>query len=255
MRCRSILKWIGLTAISLTIVFLFSTIAHDDTASAAIDKVRQQTQGSLAAFDQNGQPAGECPLKHTEVKAQVSGFLSRVTVTQDFENKFPEKIEAVYTFPLPQAAAVDDLTMLIGERVIKGKIMLREQARAAYDAAKELGKVASLLDQERPNIFTQQVANIMPGQSIRIVISYVETLKYENGSYEWAFPMVVGPRYVSASPNQEETPRIKHTTTPHEFLLQAQPKACEPVTISHSKSIWMQVCRSLRSTQRLTKPK
>src|SRR6185369_8351540 len=208
MRCRSILKWIGLTAISLTIVFLLSTIAHDDTASAAIDKVRPSTQGSLAAFDQNGQPAGECPLKHTEVKALVSGFLSRVTVTQDFENTFTDKIEAVYTFPLPQAAAVDDLTMLIGERIIKGKIMRREEAQAAYAAAKEIGKVASLLDQQQPNIFTQQVANIMPGQSIRIVISYVETLKYENGSYEWAFPMVVGPRYVSASADQDDASRI-----------------------------------------------
>jgi Ca-activated chloride channel family protein len=129
MRCRSILKWIGLTAISLTVVFLLSTITRDNTASASIDNTRPQTQGSLEVFDQNGKPAGECPLKHTEVKAQVSGFLSRVTVTQDFENNFPNKIEAVYTFPLPQAAAVDDLTMLIGERVIKGKIMRREEAQ------------------------------------------------------------------------------------------------------------------------------
>ena len=66
-----------------------------------------------------GKQVGECPLKHTSVKAEVSGFLSRVTVTQDFENPFPHKIEAVYTFPLPQSAAVDDLTMLIGDRVVK----------------------------------------------------------------------------------------------------------------------------------------
>lgn len=205
MRCRSILKWIGLTAISLTIVFLVSAIAHDETTSAAQEKARAQSQGTLEVFDKNGQPAGECPLKHTAVKAQVSGFLSRVTVTQDFENKFNEKIEAVYTFPLPDAAAVDDLTMIIGERVIKGKIMRREEAKAAYAAAKQVGKIASLLDQERPNIFTQQVANIMPGQSIRIVISYVETLKYENGSYEWSFPMVVGPRYIPTTIAPEDS--------------------------------------------------
>ncbi|HKU72969.1 MAG TPA: TonB-dependent receptor [Pyrinomonadaceae bacterium] len=205
MRCRSILKWIGLTAISLTVVLVLSIIAYDDTTSAAQQKVRAQSQGSLEAFNKNGQPTGECPLKHTEVKAQVSGFLSRVTVTQDFENKFNEKIEAIYTFPLPDAAAVDDLTMIVGERVIKGKIMRREEAKAAYAAAKEVGKIASLLDQERPNIFTQQVANIMPGQSIRIVISYVETLKYENGSYEWSFPMVVGPRYIPIPKEQQES--------------------------------------------------
>src|SRR5687767_15590939 len=85
----------------------------------------QSNTGALRASDASGKPVGECPLKHTTVKAEVSGFISRVTVTQDFENPFTEKIEAVYVFPLPQAAAVDDLTMLIGERTIKGKIMRR----------------------------------------------------------------------------------------------------------------------------------
>ena len=99
--------------------------------------------------------------------------------------------------------------MLIGERVIKGKIMRREDAQAAYAAAKQVGKIASLLDQERPNIFTQQVANIMPGQSIRIVISYVETLKYEDGSYEWSFPMVVGPRYIPATAESNRNPLMQ----------------------------------------------
>ena len=151
--------------------------------------------GFLRATDSSGNTTSNCPLKHTSVKAEVSGFLSRVTVTQDFENPFSEKIEAIYTFPLPQSAAVDDLTMMIGDRIVKGKIMRREEAQATYANAKQLGKVAALLDQQRPNIFTQAVANIMPGQQIRIVISYVETLKYEDGSYEWSFPMVVGPRY------------------------------------------------------------
>ena len=233
MRCRAILKWIGLTAISLTIVLTLSNIARHDSAAAAIEKA--QTQGSLEAFNQNGEPAGECPLKHTEVKAQVSGFLSRVTVTQDFENKFSEKIEAVYTFPLPQAAAVDDLTMLIGERVIKGKIMRREEAKAAYAAAKQVGKVASLLDQERPNIFTQRVANIMPGQSIRIVISYVETLKYENGSYEWSFPMVVGPRYIPASSEQPET--TDASTQEDDASRISSPSAAASVRAGHDISL------------------
>src|SRR6185369_2149377 len=111
--------------------------------------------------------------------------------------------EAVYKFPLPQAAAVDDLTMLIGDRTVKGKIMRREEAQQAYAAAKQLGKIASLLNQERPNIFTQQVANILPGQRIRIIISYVETLKYEDGAYEWSFPMVVAERY-SPVANEEQ---------------------------------------------------
>src|SRR4029079_16524016 len=95
-----------------------------------------------------------------------------------------ERIEAVYTFPLPQNAAVDDMTMVIGQRTIRGRILRREDAKAVYEAAKAVGQRASLLDQERPNIFTQSVANILPGDQITITISYVELLKYEKGSYE-----------------------------------------------------------------------
>ncbi len=158
------------------------------------------TSGALTVTDSSGKPKGLCPLKHTDVKAEISGFISRVVVTQQFENSFKEKIEAVYTFPLPQNAAVDDMTMMVGERTIRGKILPRDEAQAVYDAAKSSGKVASLLDQERPNIFTQSVANILPGEQIKITISYVETLNYVNGAYEFVFPMVVGPRYVPGSP-------------------------------------------------------
>src|ERR1051325_11373251 len=154
------------------------------------------TQGSLQVVDPNGAPKAICPLKHTDVKAEISGFLARATVTQEFENPFKEKIEAVYTFPLPENAAVDDMTMIVGDRTVRGKILQREEAEAVYEAAKNRGQTASLLARERPNIFTQSVANILPGEKIKITISYVETLKYEEGSYEFVFPMVVGPRYV-----------------------------------------------------------
>ena len=158
------------------------------------------TSGALTVLDSSGKARAMCPLKHTDVKAEISGFISRVVVTQQFENPFKEKIEAVYTFPLPQNAAVDDMTMIVGERTVRGKILPREEAQAVYDAAKASGKIASLLDQERPNIFTQSVANILPGNEIKITISYVETLSYVNGAYEFVFPMVVGPRYVPGSP-------------------------------------------------------
>ena len=161
------------------------------------------TEGQLLAVDAKGQPAGPCPLKHTNVKAEISGFVARVTVTQQFQNPFPDKIEAVYTFPLPQAAAVDDMTIVIGERTVKGKIMRREEAQATYDAAKARGQTAALLNQQRPNIFTQAVANILPSQQINVEISYVETLKYEEGSYEWDFPMVVGEHYLPAARNSD----------------------------------------------------
>lgn len=139
---------------------------------------------------------GNCPLKHTDVQATVSGYVSRVCVKQQFHNPYKEKIEAVYTFPLPQDAAVDEMTMQVGNRLIKGSIKLKEQARRTYEDARSQGHVASLLDQERPNIFTQAVANIEPGQNIDIEIKYVNLLKYENGAYAFVFPTVVGPRFI-----------------------------------------------------------
>ena len=158
----------------------------------------QGTEGNLFARDQQG-PLGFCPLKSTRVRADISGFFARVTVLQEFENTYGDPIEAVYTFPLSQNSAVDRMTMTIGERVIRGKIMKREEAKKVYDAAKAAGQAAALLDQQRPNIFTQSVANIMPGEKVLVEISYVETLKYDEGSYEFVFPMVVGPRYIPAS--------------------------------------------------------
>jgi Ca-activated chloride channel family protein len=163
---------------------------------ATVSAQTGETSGSLTVIDGEGKPRRMCPLKHTDVKAEISGFISRVVVTQQFENPFKEKIEAVYAFPLPQNAAVDDMTMIVGERTVRGKILPREEARAVYEAAKSSGKVAGLLDQERPNIFTQSVANILPGEQVKITISYVETLSYVNGAYEFVFPMVVGPRYI-----------------------------------------------------------
>jgi Ca-activated chloride channel family protein len=183
----------------------------------------RETEGSLQVVDASGKQKNLCPLKHTDVKAEISGFLSRVVVTQEFENPFTEKIEAVYTFPLPQDAAVDDMTMTVGDRTVRGKILRREEAQAVYEAAKTSGQRASLLDQERPNIFTQSVANILPGEQIKITISYVETLKYLDGAYEFVFPMVVGPRYVpggvtgaqgSGPSNTEQVPDASRIAPP-----------------------------------------
>jgi Ca-activated chloride channel family protein len=195
-------SFVVLTAVAMIIVALAAHRSSLETVSAQTG----ETQGSLVVLDPDGKPKAQCPLKHTDVKAEISGFLSRVILTQEFENPFKEKIEAVYTFPLPQNAAVDDMTMIVGDRTVRGKILRREEAQAVYEAAKAGGQVASLLDQERPNIFTQSVANILPGDQIRITISYVEKLKYSGGAYEFMFPMVVAPRYVpGTSPaNQQE---------------------------------------------------
>jgi Ca-activated chloride channel homolog len=197
MRRKFFLRFLSVLAVSIAAAIGWASLRSSGNVVLAQNTV---TQGSLQVADPSGNLKAICPLKHTDVKAEISGFLSRVNVTQEFANPFNEKIEAVYTFPLPQNAAVDDMTLTVGDRTVRGKILQREEAEAVYEAARNNGQTASLLNQERPNIFTQSVANILPGEQIKITISYVEHLKYEAGSYEFVFPMVVGPRYIPGAP-------------------------------------------------------
>jgi Ca-activated chloride channel homolog len=135
------------------------------------------------------------PLKHTDVKAHITGYIATVDVTQQYHNPYSEKIEAVYVFPLPSNAAVNEFLMTIGDRRIRGIIRERAEAEKIYNEAKHQGYVTSLLTQERPNVFTQAVANIEPGKSIDVNIKFFHTLEYSDGWYEFIFPMVVGPRF------------------------------------------------------------
>ncbi len=192
------------TGVCLFFLCVFSISAFSQTGKI--------TEGSLRVMSAGGVSSGLCPLKNTDVKAEISGFISRVTITQTFQNPFPEKIEAVYTFPLPNDAAVDDMTIQIGERLIKGKIMERQKAQAIYDAAKQQGKVAALLEQQRPNIFTQAVSNITPNAEIKVIISYVETLKYADDTYEFMFPMTIGERYIPSSVGEQDAAKISPTS-------------------------------------------
>ncbi|MEA3400781.1 MAG: VIT domain-containing protein [Armatimonadota bacterium] len=173
-------------------------------APAAESDAPEVTQGALRVITGDGEAGQEklleFPLQHTDVQAEVAGMVADVTVTQTFANPFEDTIEAVYVFPLPQNAAVNDMTMKIGDRTIRGLIKKREEARQIYDEAREAGQTASLLEQQRPNIFTQSVANITPGAEIRIQIHYVQDLKYDDGTYEFSFPMVVGPRFIPGTP-------------------------------------------------------
>ncbi len=135
------------------------------------------------------------PLTRTVVRGKVSSFVAHVQVKQLYDNPYSEKIEAVYVFPLPQNAAVTDFVMTIGKRTIRGMIREKEEAKRVYNDALQQGYKASLLTQERPNIFKQKVANIEPGDEIDVAVTYFNTLKYAKGEYEFVFPMVVGPRF------------------------------------------------------------
>jgi len=136
------------------------------------------------------------PLLHTDAALDVRGLVASATVTQQYANSSSTPVEAIYVFPLPHDAAVYDLEIHIGNRVIRSVIHEREQAKRVYEQAKSEGKHAALLEQERPNIFTASVANIMPGDQIAVKLRYVQPLKWEDGKIRLEFPMVVGPRYV-----------------------------------------------------------
>ncbi|MEG5031570.1 VIT domain-containing protein [Microcoleus sp. AT3-D2] len=168
--------------------------------------------GGLFVKTQNTASEQVFPLKQTEVKAKITGNISRVEVVQKFENPFPESIEAVYVFPLPDEAAVDDMEIKIGSRTIKADIKLREEALEIYQKARQQGRTAGLLEQERDNIFTQSLANIKPGEKIEVTIRYTESLKFAGGDYEFVFPMVVGPRYISG--NSTDADRINPPVLP-----------------------------------------
>lgn len=213
------------------------------SAVAATPASDDLTEGQLRAVDATGQLRPPCPLEHTDVDVEVAGLVARVTVTQRFVNPFDETIEAVYLFPLSADAAVDRMTMKIGDRTIAGRIARREEARATYETARAEGRTASLLEQERPNVFTQSVANIPPGARVDVTISYVETLDYEDGRVEFVFPMVVGQRYLPAAAGKAEESMARLTTTSvksdtragHDVSIDVQIDAGVPVSAVSSK--------------------
>jgi Ca-activated chloride channel family protein len=156
-------------------------------------------QGTLLLRDEAGARLA-APLLSTDVHMDVSGMVARVQVRQRFVNPTAQWREAVYVFPLPDKAAVDHLTMHIGERVIEGQIKERAEARRTYDNAKAEGRKTTLVESERPNMFTTSVANIGPGEEIVVALEYQETLRYDDGSFRLRFPLAITPRYIPGTP-------------------------------------------------------
>lgn len=138
------------------------------------------------------------PLKKTKVKVNIAGVIAEVSITQVYENTGKNTLEAVYIFPASSRAAVFDMKMKIGEREIIAMVQEREKAGQMYEQAKTNGQTALLLEQERPNVFSMNVANILPGDVIEVELKYTEVLIPESGIYSFIFPTVVGPRYSNA---------------------------------------------------------
>ena len=150
--------------------------------------------GTLLYTSASGVYAATPPLS-TDIRVSIAGVVARVSVVQTFANKGGEFSEAVYALPLPDDAAVDRLTMKIGERIVEGEIREREQAERVYDAARAAGQHASLVRQNTPNLFTTAIANIAPGEAIEITIEYLQTARFDDGAFILRVPMTYTQRY------------------------------------------------------------
>ena len=147
-------------------------------------------------FVEGGDPdLDRLPLKDTRVDVAIAGVIADVTVRQVYENRGQRPLHARYVFPASTRAAVSGMTMTIGNVRIVAKIKEREQAKAEFESAKKDGKSTSLLEQSRPNVFTMNVANVLPGDTILVELKYTELLVPTEGMYEFVYPTVVGPRY------------------------------------------------------------
>ena len=173
--------------------------AHAQDRDAA---PRQKTESPYFFVKSDNPGVDQLPLKSTQVNVKVSGVIADVTVVQTYKNEGQRAIEAKYVFPGSTRAAVHGMNVRLADRLITAKIREKQQAKIEYDAAKQEGKTAALLEQHLPNVFQMNVANIMPGDDVKVELRYTELLLPTDGNYQFVFPTVVGPRYNSAQSGQ-----------------------------------------------------
>ena len=205
----SILRTVEKIAIFTIPAVVFLVALYPDCSRAAtgsqvemavVASVNEMEAGSLLLQQEGETTLRVAPTVDTDVMMDISGIVARVTVTQAFTNPTLKWLNGIYVFPLPETAAVDHMKMVIGERVIEGRIQRREEARKTYEQARQAGKKASLVEQQRPNLFTNNVANIGPGETIVVTIQYQETVAYQSAQFSIRFPMTVGVRYIPGTP-------------------------------------------------------
>ena len=222
----------------LVVLFLAHQADAEEMPLEKIEKVTEAKEGRLIFKAKDSLLAA--PTLKTEVQMRITGMIARVKVEQHFKNPTQDWLEGIYVFPLPEESAVDHLDMKVGTRVIEGQIKEKEAAKKTYEAAKQEGKKATLLEQERGNIFTSSVANVGPQEEITVAIEYQETLRYDQGQFRIRFPMVVAPRYIPGmptatgfmgtgfSPNTDQVPDGSRITPP---VLHPRDGLINPVSI------------------------
>ncbi|MBB3180371.1 VIT and VWA domain-containing protein [Variovorax sp. Sphag1AA] len=186
--------WLGTLSLATTcFALLLARPVHSQEAPGP----RLKTESPYFFVKSDDPEVDRLPLKGTEVDVKISGVIADVTVTQTYRNEGKRPIEARYVFPGSTKAAVSGLNVRLADRLITAQIREKEQARIEYDTAKKEGKTAALLEQHLPNVFQMNVANILPGDDVKVELRYTELLVPQAGNYQFVFPTVVGPRYNS----------------------------------------------------------
>ena len=203
---------ITLGVIPSLFIILTSKPACADNADYYVS-MNNISEGSLLLRDENTSQYRQIPLLDTQVNMNISGMLVRSHVKQYFKNTSNDHVEAVYVFPLPETAAVDHMRMQIGERIIEAQIKEKKQARKIYQQAKREGKKTALMEQQRPNMFTNAVANIGPGETVVIEIEYLQILEYDQGNFSLRFPMTITPRYIPGTPLKQNFSSLSSGST------------------------------------------
>jgi Ca-activated chloride channel homolog len=203
-----------LTRVSLPVFLLLNWTCTHVKAQPPAENNEDKTLSPYFLVMSDNPDTDQLPLKSTSAQVDIAGVISSVKVTQVYKNEGKKPLEAIYVFPASTRAAVYDMKMTIGERTIQAIIKEKEQARQDYEKAKQEGKSASLLEQQRPNVFQMNVANIMPGDEVKIELFYTELLIPEKGVYEFVYPTVVGPRY-SNKPEANVSQNDKWVANPY----------------------------------------
>lgn len=189
-------------------------LSNINSIQAASASTSDKTLAPYFFIDSDNPDLDRLPLKTTTVDVTIAGVIANVQIQQTYRNEGKRAIEAKYLFPGSTKAAIYALTLHVGERTIEAKIKEKQQAQAEYAQAKQEGKSAALLEQERPNVFQMNVANILPGDEIKVDLRYTELLVPTDNIYQFVFPTVVGPRYPSPK-NSATHPPEKWVANPY----------------------------------------
>jgi len=188
----------------LSCVFLLALFAYQKAYGDELGRLSYESlpdkpgSGELFFRQERGEDKRYRPAVHlaSEVEVVVNGLIASVNLSQQFKNDSKHWVEATYVLPLPETAAVDAMQFRVGSRLIKGEIKEKNRAQKIYSQARRSGKKAALIVQQRPNLFTQKVANIAPGETIELELHYQQKVDYQKGEFIWRMPLTLTPRFI-----------------------------------------------------------